>query len=147
MDNNTVLGAAGMINSTFFAPEGPFKNKNLRLSSSQMWIVEFPLVLFILRKWTIGNVSWLKRLSRGIYKDRSFFDVAIIASGEKEEKKPFFNGDLDPFPLLMPSPQHTWGISHLSTLASCSSHLMCVTLDAQEESLWWCLFWWETSKR
>lgn len=64
-----LLGTENMINSTVFVPKGPFKNKNLRLSSSQKWIVEFPLVLFTLRTQTIGNVLWLKNLSRGIYKD------------------------------------------------------------------------------
>lgn len=55
MNNNSELGAGDMINSTIFALEGPFKNKNLRLSSSQMWIVGFPLVFFTLRTWTVGN--------------------------------------------------------------------------------------------
>ena len=53
MYNNTVLGTEGLINSTYFGPEGPFKNKNSRLSISQMWIVEVPLALFTLRTQTM----------------------------------------------------------------------------------------------
>lgn len=49
MYNNTVLGTEGLINSTYFGPEGLFKNKNSRLSSSQMCIVEVPLSVFTLR--------------------------------------------------------------------------------------------------
>lgn len=36
MNANNVLEINVMINSNVFAPEGPFKNKNLRHSSSQM---------------------------------------------------------------------------------------------------------------
>lgn len=52
-----------------FAPDGPFKNKNLRLSNSQMWIVAFPLVLFTLGTWTVNNALWLRSLSHSIHKD------------------------------------------------------------------------------
>lgn len=64
-----MLGTDDIINSTIFAPEGPFKNKNLRLSNSQMWIVEFPLVLFTLGTWTMSNALWLRSLSHSIHKD------------------------------------------------------------------------------
>lgn len=70
MYNNTVLGTEGLINSTYFGPEGLFKNKNSRLSSSQMCIVEVPLAVFTLRTRTMFFFSlWLKRLSHGMYKD------------------------------------------------------------------------------